>query len=161
MDELADAFLRWRASSSSSELQRLLLRSYGRTEEAEEIEIELASWLTGAWGMLMSWLAVPGRPRRVAARSGDWRCTAYTRPSDSEPIEHCSSPFSDQTNLTVQLQRINTTKPLINSENCVHENCSPTFHLQLLFKDHSLIHHESEVTSSQSCLDLTRMVFMS
>ena len=50
MDELADAFLRWRASSSSSELLRLFLRSYGRTEEAEEIEIELASWLTGAWG---------------------------------------------------------------------------------------------------------------
>jgi len=43
MDELADAFLRWRASSSSSELLRLFLRSYGRTEEAEEIEIELAS----------------------------------------------------------------------------------------------------------------------
>ena len=64
------------------------------------------------------------------------------------------------TSLTVQLQRINTTKPLINSENCVHENCSPTFHLQLLFKDHSLIHHESEVTSSQSWLDPTGMVFM-
>ena len=62
MDELADAFLKWRASSSSSELLRLLLRSYGRTEEAEEIEIELASWLTGAWGVLMSWLAVLGRP---------------------------------------------------------------------------------------------------
>ena len=43
MDELADVFLRWRASSSPSELLRLLLRSYGRMEEAEEIEIELAS----------------------------------------------------------------------------------------------------------------------
>jgi len=95
MDELADTFLRWRASLSSSELLWLLLRSYERTEEAEEIEIELASWLTGAWGVLMSWPAMPGHPRRVAARSGDRRCAAHTRPSDSEPIEHCSSPFSN------------------------------------------------------------------
>ena len=95
MDELADMFLRWRASSSSSELLRLLLRSYGRTEEAEEIEIELASWLTDAWGVLMSWPAVLGHPRCVAARSGDRRRAAHTRSSDSEPVEHYSSPFSD------------------------------------------------------------------
>ena len=64
MDELADMFLRWRASSSSSELLRLLLQSYGRTEEAEEIEIELASWLTGAWGGAH---VVAGRARASAA----------------------------------------------------------------------------------------------
>ena len=61
MDELADMFLWWRASSSSSEL----LRSYGRTKEAEEIEIELASWLTGAWGGAH---VVAGRARASAAR---------------------------------------------------------------------------------------------
>ena len=95
MDELADMFLQWRASSSSSKLLQLLLWGYGRTEEAKEIEIELGSWLTGALGVLMSWPTVPGHPRRVAARSGDRRRAAHTRPSDSEPVEHYSSPFSD------------------------------------------------------------------
>ena len=42
-NELADAFLRWRVSTSSLESRRLLLRSYGRAEEVEEREIELAS----------------------------------------------------------------------------------------------------------------------
>jgi len=65
MDELADAFLQWRVSSSSLELLRLLLRSYGRMEEAEEIEIELASWLTGAWGGAH---VVAGRARAFAER---------------------------------------------------------------------------------------------
>ena len=41
MDELADAFLWWRTSMSSSESLRLLLRSYERAEEAEEMELEL------------------------------------------------------------------------------------------------------------------------
>ena len=62
--------------------------------------------------------------------------------------------------LTVQLQRVKTAKLLIHRKNRVHENCSPTFHLQLLFKDHRLIHHGSEVTSSQSWLDPTETGFM-
>ena len=70
MDELAVAFLQWRASSSSSELLRLLLRSYWRMEEAEEIEIELASWLTGAWGGAH---VVAGRARASAAHGSTIR----------------------------------------------------------------------------------------
>ena len=50
-NELADAFLRWRVSTSSSETRRLLLRSYRRAEEAEEMKSELTSWLVGAWGV--------------------------------------------------------------------------------------------------------------
>ena len=50
-NELADAFLRWRVSMSSSESRRLLLRSYRR---AEEMEMGLVSWWTGALGELKS-----------------------------------------------------------------------------------------------------------
>ena len=90
--------------------------------------------------------------------TGDAQCTHGRRTLNlsSTVARHSVT----HTSLTVQLQCINTTKPLINSKNCVHENCSPTFYLQLLFKDHSLIHHESEVTSSQSWLDPIGMVFM-
>ena len=55
----------------------------------------LVSWLTGTLGELKSWPAVLGHPQRVAERSSDRRRVAHTRPLDSEPVEHCSSPFSN------------------------------------------------------------------
>jgi len=64
-NELADAFLRWRASMSSSESWRLLLRSYGRAEEAEEMKSELTSWLAGARGVAQ---VVAGRARASTPR---------------------------------------------------------------------------------------------
>ena len=64
-NELADAFLRWHASTSSSESRRLLLRSYGRAEEAEEMKSELTSWLVGAWGVAQ---VMAGHARASAAR---------------------------------------------------------------------------------------------
>ena len=63
-NELADAFLRWCASTSSSESRRLLLRSYGRAEEAEEMKSELTSWLAGARGVAQ---VMAGRARASAA----------------------------------------------------------------------------------------------
>ena len=63
-NELADAFLRWRVSMSSSESRRLLLRSYGRAEEAEEMKSELTSWLAGAWVVAQ---VVAGRARASTA----------------------------------------------------------------------------------------------
>ena len=63
-NELADAFLRWHASTSSSESRRLLLRSYGRAEEAEEMKSELTSWLVGARGVAQ---VVAGRARASTA----------------------------------------------------------------------------------------------
>ena len=75
-------------------------------------------------------------------------------------IRYYSSHSDDLNRLTAQLQRVNTAKPLIHYKNRVHENCRPTFHLQLLFKDHHLILHGSEVTSSQSWLDPTETGFM-
>ena len=64
-NELADAFLRWRASTSSSESRRLLLQSYGRAEEAEEMKSELTSWLVGARGVAQ---VVAGRARASTVR---------------------------------------------------------------------------------------------
>ena len=55
---------RWRRSVGNGGAAALLLRSYRR---AEEMEMGLVSWLTGALSELKSWPAVPGRPRRVAA----------------------------------------------------------------------------------------------
>ena len=54
-----------------------------------EIESKV-EWEGRRMGVLMSWLAVPGHPRRVVARSGDQRRAAYTQPSNSEPVKHCS-----------------------------------------------------------------------
>ena len=51
-------------SASNGGAAALLLWSHGR---AEEREMGLVSWLTGALGELKSWPAVPGHPRRVAA----------------------------------------------------------------------------------------------
>ena len=64
-NELADAFLRWRASTSSSESRRLLLQSYGRAEEAEEMKSELTSWLAGARGVAQ---VMAGHARASTAR---------------------------------------------------------------------------------------------
>ena len=75
-------------------------------------------------------------------------------------VSYYSSHSVNAISLTMQLQRVKTAKPLIHRKNHVHENCRPTFHLQLLFKDHHLIHHGSEVASSQSWLDPTETGFM-
>ena len=126
----------------------------------EEMKNGVTSRLVRRVGVFTSWSAVLGRPRRVAARSGDRRRVAPHGHRTLNLSSIVARHSVTQTSLTVQLQRINTTKPLINSENCVHENYSPTFHLQLLFKDHSLIHHELGVTSRQSWPNQTGIVFM-
>ena len=63
-NEMADAFLRWRVSTSSSESRRLLLQSYGQAEEAEELKSERTSWLAGAQGVAQ---VVAGRARASMA----------------------------------------------------------------------------------------------
>ena len=78
-----------------------------------------------------------GRPRRALSVIWNFRCSVQWR------------------RLTARIQRVNTAKPLIHCKNYVHEKCRPTNHLQLLFKDHHLIRHGSEITSSQSWLDPT------
>ena len=55
-----------------------------------------------------------------------------------------------QSSLTVQLQRVKMTKPLINSENRVHESCRAKIGLQQCFRHHQLNHDGSQVISSQS-----------
>ena len=98
---------------------------------------------------------------------GAWQCDQETG-NECHPrgahflnaVSYCSSHSVNAISLTVQLQRVKTAKPLIHRKNRVHENCRPTFHLQLLFKDHCLIHHGSEVTSSQSWLNPTETGFM-
>ena len=64
-NKLANTFLRWRVSTSSLESRRLLLLSYGRAEEAEEMKSELTSWLVGARGVAQ---VVAGHARASAAR---------------------------------------------------------------------------------------------
>ena len=74
-------------------------------------------------------------------------------------VSCCSSHSDNGNRLTARLQRLNTAKPLIQckNKNNVHENYRPTIHLQLLFKDHHLIRHGSEVTSSQRWLEPTEI----
>ena len=55
---------RRRRSVGNGGAAALLLRSYRR---AEEMEMGLVSWWTGALGELKSWLAMPGHPRCMAA----------------------------------------------------------------------------------------------
>ena len=45
--------------------------------------------------------------------------------------------------LTVHIQRVETTKPLIISKNHQYKSCSPVYQLQLLLKDQDLILQES------------------
>ena len=93
-----------------------------------------------------------GAWQREQKTSNGWQtCSIRFLKTDS----YCSSHSDDLNRLTARLQRVNTAKPLIHCKNCVHEKCRPTIHLQLLFKDHRLILHGSEVTSSQSWLDPT------
>ena len=98
---------------------------------------------------------------------GAWQCEQESRDGWHTcgvhclmAVRYCSSHSDDLNRLTARLQRVNTAKPLIHCKNRVHENCRPTIHLQLLFKDHHLILHGSEVTSSQSWLDPTETGFM-
>ena len=79
MDELADAFLQWRARKATAEQWRSGAARLLLAVEGEEMEIGLASWLTGAWGGLCR-----GRPRqdargawlRVQAIGDGWRHAA-------------------------------------------------------------------------------------
>ena len=70
-------------------------------------------------------------------------------------VSHCRSHSDNGKRLTARLHRFNMAKSLVHCKNSVHEKCRSTIHLQFLFKDHHLICHGSEVTSSQSWLDPT------
>ena len=144
---------RWRHPVGNGEAAALLLWSYGR---AEEMEMGLVSWLTGALSELKSWPAVQGvrDAWQREQESGDGWHTRAVRCLMT--VSHCRSHSDNGNCLTVKLHRFNTAKPLIHCKNRVHENCRPTIHLQLLFKDHRLILHGSKVTSSQSWLDPTK-----
>jgi len=80
--------------------RRLLSVAPARARGEIESKVE---WEGRRMGVLMSWPAVPGRPRRMAVRSGDRRRAAYTRPSNSEPIEHCSL---SETRFSFQMNRL-------------------------------------------------------
>ena len=96
------------------------------------------------------------RGRPCQGIHGAWQCEQETG-DECHPrgarclmaVRYCSSHSDDLNRLTARLQHVNTAKPLIHCKNREHENCRPTIHLQLLFKDHRLILHGSEVTSSQ------------
>ena len=149
---------RWRSSAGNGGAAVALSL---RAVEAKEMQMELTTRSGRRTGCCSS----HGRP--CQGIRGAWQREQETG-DECHPrgarflnaVSYCSSHSVNAISLTVQLQRVKTAKPLIHRKNCVHENCSPTFHLQLLFKDHSLILHGSEVTSSQSWLDPTRMVFM-
>ena len=76
MDELADAFLQWRAHKAMAKLGRQWWSCYGSVAArgGGEGDVNGADELVGqVHGMFTSWPAVLGHPRHVAARAGDRR----------------------------------------------------------------------------------------
>ena len=94
------------------------------------------------------------------ARSAGLRRAAHTRPAFSEKRDHCSFHSVGVSSLTARLPRGKLANPLLVCKNSVHEKCRPNIHLQFTFKNHHLIRHGSEVTTSQRWLDHTEMISM-
>ena len=157
---MADAFLQWRARKVMAKLDRQG-RSCGglslRAVEAKEMQMKLMTRSGRRVGC-----SCRGQQRQDAC--GAWQRKQATD-DECHPrgvhclmaVSYCSSHSDNWNRLTARLQHVNTAKPLIQCKNNVHENCRPAIHLQLLFKDHHLIHHGLEVTSSQRWLDPTEI----
>ena len=70
------------------------------------MEIELANWSGRRVGGFMSWPAVPGRPRRVAARSDGRRRVAPHGGDFLKPVRYCSIDSANVQRLTVRLDDV-------------------------------------------------------
>ena len=149
---------RWRSSAGNGgAVVALSLRAV----EAKEMQMEL----TTRSGRRAGCCSSRGRPCQGIC--GAWQHEQETG-DECHPrgarclmaVRYCSLHSDNLNRLTARLQRVNTAKPLIHCKNREHENCRPTIHLQLLFKDQRLILHGSEVTSSQSWLDPTKTGLM-
>jgi len=134
-----------------STMAELLLCCCGATGERRKSKWSRRVGRQARGVLLKSWLAVQGI-------RGMWQCEQewHTRAVHClMTVSHCRSHSDNGNCLTVRLHRFNTANSLVHCKNSVHETCRSTIHLQFLFKDHHLIRHGSEVTSSQSWLDPT------
>ena len=121
----------------------LLLRCFGRAEEAEEMENGLASGLTGAWGCSRQ-----GQQRQDARgawqreqKSGDgWHTRGICC---LMAVSHCSVDSVTLRCLTAKLHRVGTANSLLKSEIRQDESCSPKYQLHFMLNDQDLIPKES------------------
>ena len=126
--------LRWRTSSAEQWQRRWLcvLSASDARESERATESEREADGRGLFAV--------DHGQRCQAGHGAWRPRGG---SGLWPVGHCAdSEFSiqrSQPSLTAHFHSVETTKPLIISENILNENCGPSYSLQFLLKDQDLI----------------------
>ena len=95
------------------------------------MEIELTNWSGKRVGGFISWLAMPGRPQRGAARSDGQRWVAPHGGDCLKLDSHCSVDSVNLRCLIAKLHRVGTANSLLKSEIRKDESCRSIVGLQI------------------------------